>query len=70
MGGSNILGKRIEQIRKDRGETQQQLADAVGVKRETVNQWESGTRQLKAEAVVSIAKHYCITSDYLRPIQK
>jgi len=65
MGGSNILGKRIEQIRKDRGETQQQLADAVGVKRETVNQWESGTRHLKAEAVVAIAKHYKVSSDYL-----
>lgn len=62
---SNILGNRIESIRKSRGLTQQAVADCIEVKRETVNQWESGTRQVKADAIVKLAKLFEVSSDYL-----
>lgn len=57
------IGKHLEELRKSRNETQQELANALGVKRETVNQWESESRQLKAEAVVNLAKHFGVSSD-------
>ena len=65
MQTGNILGERLAEIRNAAGETQHELGAAVGVKRETVFQWESGTRHLKAEAVVAIAQHYNISADYL-----
>ena len=60
-----VLGERLAEIRNAAGETQHELAEAIGVKRETVVQWEHGTRHLKAEAVVTIAQHYNISADYL-----
>lgn len=61
----NIIGARIEHLRKESGQTQKEVADAIGVKRETVNQWESGTRDLKTGAIIALAKHFHVTSDYI-----
>ena len=36
------IGERIRAARQDRGWTQEQLADAVGVSRSAVAQWETG----------------------------
>lgn len=62
---SNNIGKRIEQLRKEKGETQQQLADAVGVKRETIYQWESNTRDLKTKAIIGLAEHFEVSADWI-----
>ena len=40
----------------ERGETQQELADALDVRRETVKFWESGDRQIKGADIVKLAK--------------
>ncbi|MCR5769391.1 MAG: helix-turn-helix domain-containing protein [Lachnospiraceae bacterium] len=37
-----LFADRIKQARKNKGVTQQTLADMIGVKRETVTQWEKG----------------------------
>lgn len=71
---SNELGKEIGAIigklRLDAGETQQELADSLGVKRETVNQWENGTRQIKAEAIRKLAQHFNTSADFLLGLTK
>ena len=36
------IGKRIREARRDRGVTQDELADQVGVSRSAVAQWETG----------------------------
>lgn len=60
------IGKRIMELRKERGEKQKDLADAIGVNnRETINQWESGERKVKAEYVILLAKHFGVSADYL-----
>ena len=50
-------------LRADR--TQQDVANALGVSRETVNQWERGGRQIKAEHIIALAKLYQVSSDYI-----
>lgn len=68
MNGNESNGKIgviIGQLREANSETQQALADSLGVKRETVNQWENGTRQIKASAIIGIAEHFNVSSDYL-----
>ena len=67
----NKWAKRIYDLRKEAGETQKQTADAITaiigkqINRETVNQWESDSRQLKAEAIVALAKHFNRPTDYI-----
>lgn len=60
------LGKKINDLRKERGETQNQLKDVVGVsKREMINLWESGINPVKAEHLHRIATHYNVSVDWL-----
>lgn len=61
----NILSTRITLLRKLANESQQDLADSIGVKRETVKFWESGDRQIKGADIVKIAKHFDVSADYL-----
>ena len=66
MVKSDSIGARIENLRKKKGETQKELAEAVGRKsRETVNQWENNTREVKGDDIVKLAKHFGVTADYL-----
>ena len=39
------LADRIQQLRKRRGISQEELADRIGVSRQAVSKWESGVSQ-------------------------
>ena len=49
-------GQRIMQLRKQRGMTQQQLADAVGVSREHIARIEAGKYSAGLDILVKVAK--------------
>ena len=65
------LGWRIAKAREEdekrhhEKESQQQLADALGVKREIVAYWESGARVPKPEQIAAIAEHCHVSADFL-----
>lgn len=59
------IGQRLGALRVSADLSQKAVADAVGVKRETINQWEAGTRQIKAEHIISLAKFFQVSSDYI-----
>ena len=61
----NEIGKRVEVLRKRKGLSQQVLATSLNVSREVVAKWENGTRDLKTEHTISLAKHFNVTTDYL-----
>ena len=61
----NVIGGRIEQLRLRNKQTQQEVADAIGVKRETIYQWETGKRHLKAEAIIALTQYFNVSADYL-----
>lgn len=65
MDRNKVIGERIGQARESANETQQNLADALGVKREMVTYWENGKRPIKAETLFQIAKRYSVSGDYL-----
>lgn len=60
----NILNKSIREIRKAKGFTQEQLADAVGVSPQAVSKWES-TSCPDATLLPSIADFLGVTIDEL-----
>ena len=59
------IGETIADLREWKRESQQQLADSIGVKRETVKFWESGERQIKGKDIINLAKHFGVSADYL-----
>ena len=52
---SNSIGTRVAERRNEMGLKQRELADMLSVKRETVNQWENGIRQIKGEDIARLA---------------
>ena len=55
--------KTIRQLREERGETQLQVAIALGVTPATVYNWERGQFEPKASQLRAIAKHFGISMD-------
>ena len=65
MERGNTIGSRIEALRQEKGLTQAALAKQMSVKRETIVQWESNSRDLKTAATVKLADFFNVTCDYI-----
>ena len=70
MKRPETTGERLRDIRVKAGEIQQETADALGVKRETVRNWEADVRPLKADTIIKLAAHFHKTADYLLGISE
>lgn len=57
---------RIKQLRKTLGMTQQKFADAIGVKQNTVAQYEMGRNEPIESVINLICKEYSVNPDWLR----
>ena len=57
---------RIKKIRKALDFTQQEFADKLGVKRNTVGQWECGINAITDQTITSICRIYKVNEDWLR----
>ena len=55
------ISKAIKRLRSERGLTQQDIADAVGVSKVAVGQWESGKSIPRRENMEALSKHYGIS---------
>ena len=62
---NKTIGYRIAAARSKTDDSQADLAAALGVKREMVTYWENGTRPIKAETIIEIAKRYNVSADFL-----
>ena len=60
-----LIGMRIGIERTKKGETQESLAEAIGVSKQIIQHWESGTRHIKADNLKDLATHFDCTADYL-----
>ena len=64
--GDNInIADRIQSLRKARGMSQEQLADAVGVSRQAVSKWESEQATPDLDKVVIMSEIFEVTTDYI-----
>lgn len=59
------IASRLTDIRKQKGLTQQALADAVGLHVTQVKRYEAGSSQPSLDAIKKIAQTLCVTTDYL-----
>ncbi len=60
-----VFGERLLNLREERGETQDQLAKAVGITRQSLSRYETNERTPNIELIYNIAKHYEVSADYL-----
>lgn len=56
---------RLKDIREDSDITQQQLADFLHIKQNTLSQYENGQRSLPLEALEKIADFFNTSTDYI-----
>jgi transcriptional regulator with XRE-family HTH domain len=63
--GSEGLGKRLARIRKERGFTQVQLAEQIGIIQSLVSDYETDRLKLSAEMAVRFALAMGVTTDEL-----
>ncbi|BDF73054.1 hypothetical protein CE91St41_40380 [Oscillospiraceae bacterium] len=60
-----LLSQRILQLRKERGLSQKELGDAVGLSHKAISTIESGTRSTTIEKLVALARFFGVSTDYL-----
>ena len=63
--GEESFGARLRKLRRERGETQPELAKLLGLSRSAVSMYESGEREPKYELLTAIAAHYGVAVDEL-----
>ena len=56
---------RIKDLREDLDLTQRELADYLHIKQNTYSQYENGQRQIPIDSLISLAKYYHTSVDYL-----
>ena len=59
------ISDRIQTLRKAKGMSQEQLADAVGVSRQAVSKWESEQASPDLYKVVIMSELFDVTTDYI-----
>lgn len=59
------LADRIQQLRKQKGISQEELADRVGVSRQAVSKWESAQSVPDLDKILLLSDYFEVTTDYL-----
>ena len=59
------VGERIRKLRKEKGITQKELADYLGVAVSAVNKYEAGKRMPVPETIAKMADYFNADTDYL-----
>lgn len=61
----NTIGERIKVVRKLKGYTQQQFGDAIGVKQNTIAQYEINRNTPNGAAILAICKEFSVDRIWL-----
>lgn len=60
-----MISQRLQEIRKNKGKIQQEIADNINVARSTYACYESGTREPDFQTIIKLADYYDISLDEL-----
>ena len=60
-----MLGKVLKELRLERKVTQEQLGNTLGVKKNTISQWESETNEPNSGMIIKLADYFDVSTDYL-----
>ena len=60
-----LFNERLVELRKEKGATQKEVADAIGVARSTYQGYENGKREPSIQIIKALCKYYDVSADYL-----
>lgn len=59
------IADRILNLRKQKGISQEELANIIGVSRQSVSKWESNQSTPDIEKIILMSEFFCVTTDYI-----
>ena len=59
------LSKKIYELRKASGMSQEQLAEKINVSRQSISKWESGESSPEIERLIELSNVFDVSTDYL-----
>lgn len=62
---TDLLGKRIAALRKVKGLSQGQLAEQLNISPSAIGMYEQGRRAPSLDIIVTLAKTFCVSTDFL-----
>ncbi len=60
-----MLSEKIYALRKKNNLSQEELAEKIGVSRQAISKWESGTSLPEIEKLISLSEYFNVSIDYL-----
>ena len=64
------FNEKLQELRKSRGLTQEELAEALFVSRTAISKWESGRGYPSIDSLKEISKYFSVTIDELMTGEK
>ena len=65
MKGRKMFSQNLQKIRSEKNLSQEQLADKIGVSRQTISAWESGKASPELDKITAISKLFSVSIDEL-----
>lgn len=62
---TNTIGKQITKLRNRFGYTQENLAEIIGVSKQTISNWETGLKVPRMGAIQKLADHFNVTKSFI-----
>ena len=62
---NNIFGKRLKELRTEKGLSQQKLGELLGFCNQTISFWEIGSREPDLDTLVQIAHFFNVSFEEL-----
>ncbi len=59
------LSEKLYELRKKSGLSQEQLAEQLGVSRQAISKWESGSAMPEIDKLITISEYFGVSTDYL-----
>ena len=60
-----MFSVRLKELREENKLSQAKLAQIIGYTQSHIAKWEYGTHEPKASAIIKLAKHFGVSTDYL-----
>lgn len=62
---NNFFGKKLKELRLERGFSQKKLGESLGFCNQTVSFWESGSREPDLDTLVKISRFFDVSYEEL-----
>ncbi|MFS9335227.1 helix-turn-helix domain-containing protein [Streptococcus peroris] len=60
-----VFSKRLKELRKEKKLTQKEIAEQIGIKRNTYSDWETGKNEPNFENLIKLADFFEVSLDWL-----